>query len=307
MRAYRRIFVVAFPTLALITGCAAPAASQPAPSAAVPASPPVTAAADQCVPWGCVQQGRLSAASAFIAAQKGHIGIVVRDRISGSVWRGGEPDLRIWASSTPKLALTVALKEDARAGKFKLTAAQNTDIDRVLAVSDNNAADRLWDFYHDSAGLMKRFQTQYGMVTADYADYVGGSPDRWGFIKCSAQDLEHLISYVLEKLNADDRAFIMSRMRSVGPPQQWGVWGAGAANMPGVKDGWSSEEDGGVMHYVTSTVGFAGPDARYTVAAMYYQLPGGDTKEKGVHVLTDLVATVFGAPVPAPAVIPQDD
>ena len=51
-------------------------------------------------------------------------------------------------------------------------------------------------------------------------------------------------------------------------------------------------------------VGFAGPDARYIIAAMYYQQPGGDSLDHGVHVLTDLVATIFGAAVPAPAVIP---
>ena len=38
---------------------------------------------------------------------------------------------------------------------------------------------------------------------------------------------------------------------------------------------------------------------------MYHQLPGGDSIDVGVHTLTDLVATVFGAPVPAPVVIPH--
>jgi hypothetical protein len=40
---------------------------------------------------------------------------------------------------------------------------------------------------------------------------------------------------------------------------------------------------------------------------MYHQLPGGDTIDEGVHTLTDLVATVFGASVPAPAVVPPAD
>jgi hypothetical protein len=41
------------------------------------------------------------------------------------------------------------------------------------------------------------------------------------------------------------------------------------------------------------------------VAAMYHQPPGGDSIQQGVHTLTDLVATIFGAPVPAPVVIPD--
>jgi hypothetical protein len=39
---------------------------------------------------------------------------------------------------------------------------------------------------------------------------------------------------------------------------------------------------------------------------MYHQLPGGDTIERGVQVLTDLVALTFGQPVPAPVTIPPD-
>jgi len=49
-----------------------------------------------------------------------------------------------------------------------------------------------------------------------------------------------------------------------------------------------------------------GPDERYVVAAMYDQPTGGDTIDAGVPTLTDLVATVFGATVPAPAAIPED-
>ncbi len=75
---------------------------------------------------------------------------------------------------------------------------------------------------------------------------------------------------------------------------------------PGVKDGWSIESDDGHDHWITATVGFVGPDERYIVAAMYHQPPGGDSIDRGVHLLTDLVATVFGAPVPAPVTIPQD-
>jgi hypothetical protein len=52
-------------------------------------------------------------------------------------------------------------------------------------------------------------------------------------------------------------------------------------------------------------VGFVDADERYLVAAMYDQPPEG-TIDIGVHVLTDLVAILFAAPVPAPAVVPSD-
>ena len=111
------------------------------------------------------------------------------------------------------------------------------------------------------------------------------------------------------RLHPADRASIVDRMRGVGGPQRWGVWAAGAELRPGVKNGWDylAEAGSDERRWVTATMGFVGPGERYIVAALYDQPPGGlDSIEIGVHVLTDLVATVFGAPVPAPAVVPED-
>src|SRR5262245_33721973 len=107
------------------------------------------------------------------------------------------------------------------------------------------------------------------------ASYVDGWERRWGFVKLTPGDLINLMAYVLEKLDAADRTSIVDRMRAVGPTQQWGVWGAGPQLHPGVKDGWDyCVELGDTVHrWVTSTVGFAGPDERYLVAALYDEDP----------------------------------
>ncbi len=250
--------------------------------------------------WKC----GFAAAETFVAAQRGYLGIEVRDRRTGAVWTSGAAKTRIWAASTPKLALAVALRELDRAKKITLSGADEKDIAAMLAVSDNAAADRLWDKYAVDNTLISRFRYTYGMRSAGY---VSGFPRRWGFIKCSAHDLSNLMSYVLDTLDRRDRAEIVEAMRGVGSVQRWGVWAVGPQEHPGVKNGWSIERDDDVDHWVTATVGFAGPDERYVVAVMYHQLPGGDTIDHGVHVVTDLVATVFNAPTPAPAVIPPPD
>jgi hypothetical protein len=260
--------------------------------------------ASSCAPWDCAQTARFDAAKTYLATVKnGHIGIEVKDRVTGAVWTGGEPDFRIWGSSTPKLAFAVSLLEQDRAGQLTLSAQDHTKIDAMLHISDDNAADTLWDRYADPSAMLSRWRSTYGMTTAGY---VTGFPSRWGFVKETPKDLVALMTYVLEKLNATDRAYILHAMTNVGDIQHWGVWGAGAALQPGVKDGWSVEKDNGQDHWVNSTVGFVGPQQRYVVGAMYHQNPGGDSNEKGVHTLTDLIATVFGAPVPAPVVIPPD-
>lgn len=293
-----------------LAGCGGPAASPvgptAGPSAGASASAAPTPTPTACPPpWDCAQQKRFAAATALIGTRTGHIGLVVRDRTTGAVWRTGEPDYRIWAGSTPKLALAVALREQGRAGEVTLDDQANNQINAMLSSSDNNAADALWNKYVTNAtAMMTRLRDRYGMKSAGY---VAGFPSRWGFVKCTAQDLANLMSYVLEKAVAEDRTFFLNAMRNVATVQRWGVWGAGPDLQPGVKNGWSVEKDDGKGHWITATVGFAGPNARYVVAAMYHQPPGGDSIDQGVHVLTDLVATVFGAPVPFPvAKIPTD-
>jgi hypothetical protein len=273
-------------------------------SSGSPGAEPNVTATGPCAPWGCDQVARFEQASAFIATQRGAISLVVTDRQTGAVWRAGEPQLRTWAGSTPKLALAVYLMEEARAGTLTLSPEDLADIDAMLDTSDNAAADRLWAKHADPGPVLQRWQNTYGMANASYVD---GFAQRWGDVKLTPQDLINLMMYVLEELDPADRGSIVERMRSVGEPQQWGVWGVGEQLRPGVKNGWDypAEQGSSEQRWVTSTVGFVGDDERYLVATMYDQ-PADGTIDIGVHVLTDLVAIVFGAPVPAPAVVPED-
>ncbi len=95
-------------------------------------------------------------------------------------------------------------------------------------------------------------------------------------------------------------------MRGVAANQQWGVWGAGPAQRPGNKDGWSFESDPYGKHWVTDTVGFAGPAERYTLAIMYQVGPAGSLAD-GVHAVSDVAALLFGAPAPARVTVPAPD
>lgn len=275
-------------------GTAATSAS-PAPSASPSPKPSPT-----CGVWGCAQQARFAAAAKLLAGKPGYIDLVVEDRQTGAVFTAGATSHRIWGGSTPKLALAVDLLERARAGQITLDATAWSEIAAMLHVSDDNAADALWDRY-SGVTQMSRFQNVYGMTTASF---VPGFPQRWGFIKETSTDLAHLVSYILTRLDTTDRAYVLNAMRNVGPIQQWGVWAAGSALRPGVKDGWSVELDNNQHHWITDSTGFVGPGERYIVAIMYQLLPGA-TIYDGVHTVSDIVATVFGAPVPATVTVPD--
>ncbi|WP_433080670.1 hypothetical protein ACQP1P_43750 [Dactylosporangium sp. CA-052675] len=238
-------------------------------------------------------------ALAFVRKQPGTFGIVVRDRQTGQVWRAGDTKATTWTASTIKLAIATDLLERQQAKAITLAAADRANLDKALINSDNEAATALWNKF-DGPGMLERFKARFGM--GDLA-VIDGYDTFWRNLECSAEDLQSLMTYVLEKLDATSRTYLVTTLRKVAANQHWGVWGAGSALRPGNKDGWAEKPVDGKNVWVTHTVGFAGDGERYVVAAMYGQKPGG-TLEKGAHAVSDAVATYFGAKVPAPVTLP---
>ena len=169
----------------------------------------------------------------------------------------------------------------------------------MLDTSSDLAANALWDKYGKDA-FVPRFQQQYGMTNLVFP---AAAVHRWDQLKCTPDDLVHLMSFVLDRADPADRDYLTAAMRRAGAIQHWGVWAAGTPNQPGMKNGWSMETDDKAKHWVTHSVGFAGPEEQYEIAIMYDQDPGG-TVDVGVHTVSDVVATVFGAPVPATVTVP---
>ncbi|MBB5874424.1 hypothetical protein F4553_007858 [Allocatelliglobosispora scoriae] len=272
--------------LGALGGCAALSPGEPTPPTDPAPSP--TPTPDRF-------QQQLAAATRLVATAPGVLGIVVRDRVEGTSWRAGRTDHPTWTASTIKLAIATGLLERARAGEITLDAKARGQIADMLDFSSDPAATALWNRYGRDSQV-PRFRRYYGMTGLTFVD---GFARSWGHMKCTTEDLLKLIIHVLTELHPQDRAVLVDGMRTVGPIQRWGVWAAGSDLRPGTKNGWSIEPDGGRKHWVTNTVGFAGPDERYAVAAML-DLPAGRTIGDGVHAVSDVIATVFGAPVPAP-------
>jgi hypothetical protein len=297
--------------LTLLAGCGHPPASvwtQPTVGAspADPTTPNTTmpnTAPNTTAPASAArdaQQQRYAAASALVRAKPGYLGVIVRDRRTGAVWRTGVTDHLTWTASTIKLALVTSLLERAGTGEITLDATARQQIADILSFSSDGAATTLWNRYGKDAQVA-RFQQAYGMTGLTF---IPGFPRIWGHMKCTAEDLMRLMSYILDRLNQADRDNIVNGMRHVGAIQQWGVWAAGPTLQPGTKNGWSIEPDGGSRHWVTNAVGFAGPDQRYAVAVMYH-LPAGASIGDGVHTVSDVIATIFGAPAPARVTVPD--
>jgi hypothetical protein len=208
---------------------------------------------------------RVAAADSYLAGRPGVVGYVLRDRVTGAVYRNAHATVPVWTASTIKLALVVDLLTRQRAGSLTLTDADNRLIAAMLHSSDDDAADTLWSRYGgaDHQTYNNDFPA-YGMTgLRPQRGYTDIYP-YWGFQKATPDDLDRLINYTLTRLHPADTASIVNQLQHVDANQQWGVWGAGPAMAPGNKDGWSQEDSG----WVVNTVGFAGKGQRYTLAVM---------------------------------------
>lgn len=129
----------------------------------------------------------------------------------------------------------------------------------------------------------------YGMTSLQAQQGFSATYPYWGFQKSTSDDLDRLMNYTLTRLPPAQTAAIVSEMQHLDPNQQWGVWGAGAAMAPGNKNGWSREQGG----WAVNSVGFAGPQQRYTLAIMN-SLNGEGGYDDGVETTTRLAQLLLG-------------
>jgi hypothetical protein len=273
-----------------VAGCA----STPTSGATVDSPTATTSAAASDCPhpvegFDCDFQNRIAGVQAYVDSRPGTTGVVLHDRETGAVWHNDHSTEPTWTASTIKLAMVVDLFTRERAGDITLTDEDRSLIEAMLHSSDDDAANTLWKRYAgDDHMTYNNDFPDYGMTSLEPQKGYSSYYPYWGFQKCTADDLDRLIQYVLTELPADERTYIVGEMRDVDPNQQWGVWGAGPAAEPGNKNGWS-EEDGG---WVMNTVGFVGPNQRYTLAVMN-NLRGEGGYDDGQETVTHVAELLF--------------
>jgi hypothetical protein len=296
--------------LAMLAGCglmsapaakspnSAPPAQRPTPSAAP--SPARTASAPACpaapARFSCTMRLRIAVVERYLRHRPGMIGIVLRDRSTGAVWRNKYAGSQIYMASTSKLAMAVTLLLQDQAGVIHLSAADRAVMYQMLHVSSDNAADDLWFKY--GASFYTSFFPRIGLTGAVYLPQAGVTGPYWGEMTCTAEDESRVMDYVLDDMPAPLRSYLVYQLRHVAPVQHFGVWGAGPAMRPGNKDGWSVEKPG----WIIDSNGFAGPGERYTLAMMN-SLDGEGGYPAGTETVTQVAAILFqGHRIAAPQV-----
>jgi hypothetical protein len=215
--------------------------------------------------FDCDMSNRIAQVDAYLRTRPGVVGYVVRDRVTGGVYRNANAETMFWTASTIKLAIAQDLLNRARIGAIPLGPDDRALLESMLATSNDTSADVLWSKYAgaDRMAFNNAFHTNGMTGLVPQPTNTAIFPD-WSFQQCTPSDLDRLMNNVLDTMHPDDRAYLLDRMRNVDFNQRWGVWGAGATMQPGLKNGWSHEQDG----WVVNSVGFAGHDERYTLAIM---------------------------------------
>jgi hypothetical protein len=299
----RRAAALAGATLAaaVLAGCGVlgPAAGGPGgPPTPVAARPAQTTQAPPCpgAPAGfsCAMRRRIAEVERYLTHRPGMIGIVLRDRSTGAVWRNKHAGSQIYMASTSKLAMAVTLLLQDQAGVIHLSPTDRDVMYQMLHVSSDSAADDLWFKY--GASFYTSYFPRIGLTGAQYLPQAGVTGPYWGEMTCTAEDESRVVNYVLNRLPAPLRDYLVYQLRHVAPVQHFGVWGAGPANQPGNKDGWSVEKPG----WIIDSTGFAGPGGRYTLAMMN-SLEGEGGYRAGTETVTQVAAILFrGHRVAAP-------
>lgn len=290
--------IIAAATVAL-TGCSshdsagsmrdepnAPAAATATPTTSGPNAPD-TAQCDDPGTWTCAELSRFEAADTYAQLQPGVVGIVVHDRQTGATWSNANADTSLWVASTIKLAMAADLLERDAAGAIALSDQDRSWITDMLVNSDDYAADQLWyEYSGDDNWTFNDDFARMGMTSLEPQPYDDGGWPYWGYQMGTPQDLSAMMNYVLDDLAAPLRDQILPLMQSVAEDQQWGVWAVGPSGSPGVKDGWTDDLDD------LSTVGFVGPNARYTLAIMD-DLNGEVDFDTGKEIVSQIAAAMF--------------
>lgn len=250
---------------------------------------PVAGAACRPDDAQCDLRARIARAENYIATRPGTVGFVLRDRATGARYRNADAGTSVWTASTIKLAMVADLLTRERAGSLRLGEGDRRLMVAMLRSSDNAAADALWSRYGGTENAFNQNFPRYGMPNVRPQEGFGDVFPYWGFQKATADDFDGLMNFVLTGLPPADAAAVIAEMQRVDRDQQWGVWGAGSAMTPGNKNGWSQEQGG----WVVNTVGFAGPQQRYTLAIMN-SLDGEGGYDDGEETTTQISRILLG-------------
>ncbi|WP_158703451.1 serine hydrolase [Pseudonocardia dioxanivorans] len=229
----------------------AAAATADAPAAAPPSTPATTPVAD-ATPDTATQKASAASAAAVTAAVRAvdavdavdaasssDLGVAVLDRDTGQQAVGARGSEQFYSASVVKLYTVVAILHRVETGEVTLSAADTTDIQRALSLSDDQAMDALWEKFGGPATVSQAIALAGLTDSAPPTD-----ASQWGEALISARDVVTLYDYVLTSMAPSSRDMIMNALTSAqdtgadGFDQAFGLLAPPRARAVAAKQGW---------------------------------------------------------------------
>ncbi len=182
-------------------------------------------------------------AANLIAASNGAVTLAVALPGQGIVYTANS-DTRLPLASVAKLLIMLTLLDGTMRPPRELSEDERESLNAMITVSDNDAADALWDEIGGSAGV-RAFLDCVGITGVTFSP-----DDDWGDTAASGEAVAVLLARLEtgDLLDAPRRALALDFMGRVIPDQHWGVTALALDVSPGVtvdvKNGWYPDDDG---------------------------------------------------------------
>jgi hypothetical protein len=203
----------------------------------------------------------------FLGAHGDDVTAAVRDLATGRAYHY-HADLQLPTASTSKVDILMALL--LRTPWRELDARARRDADRMIRLSDNDAADRLYERIGLEAGLAEA-NRRFGLERT-YAP-PGRCVDLycWGITRTTAEDQLRLLTALSTEaspLAAEDRGQVLRLMGEVIPEQSWGISAAACdGDRVALKNGWLRRVSNGRWVVVSAGL-ISGRGHDYAVAVL---------------------------------------
>ncbi|MBB5957822.1 hypothetical protein FHS29_004417 [Saccharothrix tamanrassetensis] len=203
-----------------------------------------------------------------------YLAVSVLDLATGAR-AGYQDDVPFHTASLSKLIVAVDMLHDGH-----IDDGDRKRLHRALSASDDDAMNALWAA-HDGFGAVGRVSELVGLAGTHAPD----DTSQWGDVTMSADDLTRLYQYILTRLPAEDRDFVVDALSGAPPTAADGFDQAFGLQSPGLgayaKQGWMWYQPADL--YLHS----AGVAAnRYAVALLSVQ--SGVTTDEARDRLTDV-------------------
>jgi hypothetical protein len=183
---------------------------------------------------------RLAEAARYAAGRAGTAGIAVVDTTTGKLYGNPDGGVVLRTASIVKVVIGMRLFARAQEQRRGLTADEQSDLQMMIRVSDNDAASRLWASLGGPAVIGWIRQLTGVRNTAPPA-----TPTSWGFTTTTAHDMAVILHALARArgVTAAHRDALLREMRQVTPSQRWGIAAAVHHANPAVKNGWYPDTD----------------------------------------------------------------